>query len=181
MNEIEAKIKGERQIMINFRTILATAIAAPLALMASPALAASDYLLELDGIKGESSTTIEIESWSFGATNQSSVGSSGMSSGKRTHKPIRLSSPNLDGGTFEVVAPRDVATGQSSGKSSCATGKHFPRAVLSTRALAYELKEVFISSCAAGGMTFTYKSAVQLDPAAARAGISTSRSNLRNN
>lgn len=48
---------------------------------------ASDYLLELDGVKGESKDdvhkeTIEIASWSFGASNPTSVGSSGMSAGK---------------------------------------------------------------------------------------------------
>ena len=42
-------------------------------------MAASDYLLELDGIKGESRDdvhkgTIEIASWSLGASNPASVG-----------------------------------------------------------------------------------------------------------
>ncbi len=48
---------------------------------------ASDYLLELDGIKGESQDdghkeTIEIASWSLGASNPTTIGSSGLSAGK---------------------------------------------------------------------------------------------------
>jgi hypothetical protein len=68
--------------------------------------AASDYLLEIEGVAGESSTspsTIELASWSFGASNPTSVGSAGLSSGKTV-------------ATSSVVAPRDAATGQASGK-----------------------------------------------------------------
>ena len=69
-------------------------------LNAAASYAASDYLLELDGVAGESATapsTIELSSFSFGASNPTSVGSGGLSAGK-------------------TVAPRDVATGQASGK-----------------------------------------------------------------
>lgn len=55
---------------------------------ATPAMAASDYLLEIDGIKGEVSS-IAIESWSFGACNAGQCTSvsrdaaSGQATGKR--------------------------------------------------------------------------------------------------
>ncbi len=56
------------------------------ALLAAPAFAASDYLLELDGIPGESKdkahpAVIEIESFSFGASNSGSVASTGGGAG----------------------------------------------------------------------------------------------------
>ena len=69
-------------------TVSGLCAAAALALGAPAALAAhSDYLLEIPGVDGESAATIEVDSWSWGASNA-------------------------------VVSPRDVATGQSSGKRS---------------------------------------------------------------
>jgi len=90
-------------------------------LAATPALAASDYLLQLDGVKGDSATkgrpaTIEISSWSWGASNPTSVGSTGMSAGKVSVQDISvMSSPAA---TTGVVSPRDAASGQASGKRS---------------------------------------------------------------
>jgi hypothetical protein len=66
---------------------------------AQPAHAASDYLLEIEGVAGEAPGTIEVNSWSWGASNPTSVGSGGMSAGR-------------------VVSPRDSASGQSSGRSA---------------------------------------------------------------
>lgn len=84
-------------------------------LAATPALAASDYLLQLEGVQGESATKgnpapIEVASWSLGASNPTSVGSSGMSAGKAA-TPASAASTG-------VVSPRDVASGQASGKRS---------------------------------------------------------------
>ena len=84
---------------------------AALLLTAVASYAASDYLLEIEGVAGESSvapSTIELNSFSFGASNPTSVGSSGLSSGKT----VAASS---------VVAPRDAATGQASGKRVAAS------------------------------------------------------------
>lgn len=88
---------------------------------ATPALAASDYLLQLDGVQGESATkghpaTIEVASWSLGASNPTSVGSSGMSAGKVSMQDMTvMSAPPAKSG---VVSPRDAASGQASGKRS---------------------------------------------------------------
>jgi len=54
---------------------------------AQNAFAASDYFLKLDGVDGESTDQshqggIAIDSWSFGASNPTSVGSGGLSAGK---------------------------------------------------------------------------------------------------
>ncbi len=67
------------------------------ALLAAPAFAASDYLLELDGIPGESKdkahpAVIEIESFSFGATNSGSAGAvGGAGAGKVSFGDITFS------------------------------------------------------------------------------------------
>lgn len=80
---------------------------AALLLTVAVSYAASDYLLEIEGVAGESSTSpssIELNSFSFGASNPTTVGpGSSAASGKTA-----VSS--------SVAAPRDVATGQASGK-----------------------------------------------------------------
>ncbi|MFM5950516.1 MAG: hypothetical protein ACKOPM_15025 [Novosphingobium sp.] len=71
-------------------------------LASTPALAATDFLLELDGVKGEAKATpssVPVESWSFGVCN----------SGQCT----------------TVASPRDVASGQATGKTA---GKGRPSA-----------------------------------------------------
>jgi hypothetical protein len=73
--------------------------------------AASDFLLEIEGVAGESSTapsSIELNSFSFGASNPTSVGSAGLSSGKTV-------------AAASAVAPRDAATGQASGRRVAAS------------------------------------------------------------
>lgn len=68
--------------------------------------AATDYLLEIEGLAGESSapvTTLPLESWSFGASQTGMHGGGGGGAGKVAVSP-------------GVVSPRDVASGQASGK-----------------------------------------------------------------
>ena len=81
------------------KRLISSAFLAACAFAVAPsAFAASDYLLQLDDIDSVTKGgTIEVMSWSFGATNSSSASSGSMGAGR-------------------VVAPRDVATGQSSGK-----------------------------------------------------------------
>lgn len=81
------------------RLVFASVLSAATLLAASPALASSDYLLELDNLPGEAAVSGEVMSWSLGASNPTSIGSSGMSAGR-------------------VVSPRDPASGQASGKRS---------------------------------------------------------------
>jgi len=91
---------------MNVSTKFVIVSGAALLLTAAAVYAASDYLLEIDGVAGESTTapsTIELNSFSFGASNPTSVGSAGLSSGKTV-------------AASNVVAPRDAATGQASGK-----------------------------------------------------------------
>lgn len=143
------------------------ALAAALTLAsAGPALAASDYLLELDGVKGESKASIDIQSWSWGATNTSSVGSSGAS-GKLRESPtllrtyrggVRVAAGDVDGDgradlaeiskfdtvsgfTFTVDASPPVVS------ALCATGKHIPKAVFNARGESFGLTDATVSKC----------------------------------
>jgi type VI secretion system secreted protein Hcp len=86
---------------------------------------ASDFLLEIDGIKGESSDskhkeTIEIESFSWGVSNPGSFASGG-------------------GGGAGKASFSDITIMMRAGKSSpeifkaCATGKHIKKATLFVR------------------------------------------------
>ena len=112
---------------------------------------ASDYLLEIDGIKGESSDskhkdTIEIESFSWGATNAGSHASGG------------------GGGAGKVVF-QDLHFTTHVNKSSpllmlaCATGQHIKKAVLFVRKQGGDqqefytvtLEDILVSSYQSGG------------------------------
>jgi len=113
---------------------------------------ASDYLLQIDGIKGESlddkhKDTIEITSFSWGATN-SGASSSGS------------------GGGAGKVSFQDVAFTTSVNKSSpllmlsCANGQHIKKAILYVRKqgggqqeyYTVTLEDVVVSQYKSGGM-----------------------------
>ena len=85
----------------------------------------SDYLLELDGIKGESSDdkhkgTIEVESFSWGATQQGSFSAGGGGgAGKVSFQDLHL--------TTRVNKSSPILM------LSCATGQHIKKAILFVR------------------------------------------------
>jgi type VI secretion system secreted protein Hcp len=79
---------------------------------------ASDYLLEIDGIKGESKDdfhkgSIQVESWSFGASNP------GASQQGANHK--------------DFVVSKHIDKASPLLMLSCCTGKHIPKAILHVR------------------------------------------------
>ena len=86
---------------------------------------ASDFLLEIDGIKGESKDkkhkeTIEVESFSWGATQPGSFASGqGGGAGKVTFQDIHFTS------TVNKASPLLA--------KACATGQHIKKAVLFVR------------------------------------------------
>ena len=91
-----------------------TAASAVLALSTGLALAASDYYLKIDGVDGETSAapaSIEVQSFSWGTSNPTSVGSSGMSAGKVNVQDLSVTA---------VSTPRDAASGQATGKRTAA-------------------------------------------------------------
>ena len=114
-----------------------------MALSLTGAYGASDYLLEIEGIKGESTDSkhadaIEIESFSWGATNMGSVAKTiTFSLGKRIDK----SSPLLF--------------------LACAKGNHIPQAIITCRKSGGDggkndyyvitLSDILISSYQSGG------------------------------
>lgn len=86
---------------------------------------ATDFLLELDGIKGESNDakhkdTIDIESFSWGISNSaSSASGGGGGAGKASFQDLHFTTKVNKGSPLLAVA--------------CATGKHIKKAVLFVR------------------------------------------------
>ena len=106
---------------MKFRFLTST-IAAFLLIL--PSWAASDYLLELDGIPGESIDAqrpgaIEIQSFSFGASNSGTIVGGGGGAGKVSFSDITFSK-NLDKSSPILYL-------------HCAQGKHIPKATLYVR------------------------------------------------
>jgi hypothetical protein len=99
--------------MVKFQFVR-IAVASSLALAAAAALASSDYLLELDGIDGASTTksppqSIEVTSFSWGASNPSSVGAgSGGGAGKVNVQDLSV--------TSNVKTAREASSGMATGK-----------------------------------------------------------------
>lgn len=96
-------------------------------LVAGSALAASDYLLELEGVEGDARPgrqSIEVQSFSWGASNSAAKAGTGGGAGKVNVQDISMT----------VVAPRDVSSGQSTGKRSAAVGSVEPAAAAATAA-----------------------------------------------
>ena len=120
-----------------------------LALLAAtlPSIAsAAPAYLKLGDIKGETAESIEVESWSWGASkaaapNQNSSRSnhtraaegtgeasstapvtareagSGLATGKRQYKPIHFGSPPPQDGTVTVLTAREAGSGMATGKT----------------------------------------------------------------
>ncbi len=105
---------------------------------------ASDYLLEIDGIKGESKVlrgAVDVFSWSFGASRPASVGGQ---QGAIKFEPIAFVKVS------DKASPTLALT--------CATGKHIPKAVLHVRKsgatqdyYVITMSEVLISSFSTSG------------------------------
>ena len=115
-------------------------------------MAAVDYFLKIDSVDGESTDDkhkgeIDLESWSWGETNSGTGGHVGKGSGAGK------------------VSMQDFHFTAKVNKSSpklflaCATGQHFPKAVLTCRKaggdqqefLKITMTEVFVSSYQVGG------------------------------
>src|ERR1041385_7233254 len=105
--------------------VLLAAFALPKPLQAPTASAASaDYYLKLDGIDGESTDAghagqIEVQSWSWGVSNPSTVGpgSGGSGAGKIKFNEFTIKK------TIDKASPALFM--------ACATGKHIKEGVLS--------------------------------------------------
>jgi hypothetical protein len=96
-------------------TFRISAAVASLLLASASAGAASDYLLQLGGVKGEAATesplqTIEVESFSWGASNAGVAAAKG-GTGKVNVQDLSVMSSK---------APRDAASGQATGRRAAA-------------------------------------------------------------
>lgn len=150
-------------------------------LLAGPALAASDYLLEIDSIKGEAAAnsppkSIEVSSFSWGMSQTSAVRESPTKASQMSavrESPTKISTGKPQQQASAVSADQSVAVADSPAADSiktfsltvaepgnetaaylvqmCATGKHIPRAVLTTRKGRYEMTDVMVTSCAVTG------------------------------
>jgi type VI protein secretion system component Hcp len=164
------------------KSLLVTLVAAcGSLLLAGPASAASDYLLEIDSIKGEAavnspSKSIEVSSFSWGMSQASAVRESPAKASQGStlrESPTKMSTGKPQQQVSAVSADQSIATADSPATDSiktfslavaepgnetaaylaqmCASGKHIPRAVLTTPNGRYELKEVMVTSCAVSG------------------------------
>jgi hypothetical protein len=115
------------------KTVLSTVVISGILLAATASLAASDYYIRFDG-RGE---TIELQSWSFGAS-----GTSGLAPEVRTV-------------TFAVPEPGDASTAQLA--RLCASGKPIRSAVLNGPDGRYQMNDVVVSSCAVIGNERRYE------------------------
>ena len=82
-------------------------------LAAGSALAASDYLLELEGIEGDARPgrqAVEVQSFSWGASNAAAKTGTGGGTGKVNVQDISMT----------AAAPRDTGSGQATGRRSVA-------------------------------------------------------------
>jgi len=74
----------------------------------------SDYYLLVKGIKGETQAdgmtdNIEVESWSFGASNPASLGGKGLAAGKPSLSDLTVSF-SLDAASFQMI--KDLTSGK---------------------------------------------------------------------
>lgn len=106
------------------KTALSTVVISGILLAATASLAASDYYIKFDG----GAETIELRSWSFGAS-----GASGLAPEVRTV-------------TFAVPEPGDASTAQLA--RLCASGKPVSSAVLNGPDGRYRMNDAVVSSCA---------------------------------
>lgn len=115
-------------------------------------MAQSDYLLKIEGIKGESTDSkhpdeIEISSWAWGATQTGTYAyGGGGGAGKVNMRDFLFTMKSNQGSPNLMLA--------------CATGKNFPKAVFTCRKaggeaqqdfLVYTFTNLIISSFSAGG------------------------------
>ena len=114
------------------KTKLLALITAALTFATPPAQGASDYLLEIDGIKGESTDTdhkdwIIIESFNWGVSNTTT---SGGGAGKVSFSDISFTA------VISKACPQLLA--------ACATGQHIPKAKLVMRKQGYNSREYMV-------------------------------------
>ena len=171
------------------KILFATLVASGALLAATASLAASDFYLKINGAEGETTANsrskhIELESWSLGASQAGIVSprdsASGLSTGKRQHRPIGVikqaevsSAAPAAATASEATAPAPATAGEvqtvsffvpEPGDEStaelarmCASGQHIKSAELGSPSGRYQLKDAVITSCAVTGNQRKYE------------------------
>jgi type VI secretion system secreted protein Hcp len=117
-----------------------------------PASAATDFLLDIEGVEGEAPIRdIELLSWSWGVSNPGATrreAGSGLATGRRQHKPLHIVKTVDKGSPLLLAVPALFRY--------CATGKHIAKATLRmfstddngqrTHIMTVELTDVVIAS-----------------------------------
>ena len=124
----------------------------------------SDYYLKIDTVDGESTAAghdkeMQVMSWSFGASNPTSVGSGGMSAGKVHFQDFHFTK------TIDKASPKLFL--------ACVNGKHIPKAELtvakpsadgkSITFMKYTFADIMVTSCTHSAdplieeLSFTYQ------------------------
>ncbi len=131
----------------------ALGLAAAIAALSAPqaALAASDYLLQLDDVKGGHAAPIEIESWSWGATNSGAtrggvrVAAGDVNGDGRADLAVVSTLPEVSNFVLRVPASSLLA------HHYCAVGSQLPNARINKAgAGVLVLTGTTVRSCAAG-------------------------------
>jgi type VI protein secretion system component Hcp len=165
--------------------VLAIGLGSASAFAAAPA---ADYYLKLGPIKGESEERInnpvprdggkqiEIQAWSWGASNSGSAAAGGISAGKMqagggkaqgvmgTAVAADFDADGTDRKRVDKATPL-IARAPASGRltlraelPACAVGTRYADAVVGNAQSRIELKDVVIASCAPGEVSLDYAS-----------------------
>jgi len=125
--------------------------------LAAGSAQAADFFLKIDGIEGEigsqgSDGAQMVASWSFGASNPTSMGSGSIGQG-RMAAPAAADPAQGSSGTVTVTKQYDKASPMLAKK--CARGEHIKSAQLKRcengQCRTYDLQDVVISSYSLGG------------------------------
>lgn len=142
-----------KQLLICLSVGIAVTATAP------SALAASDYLLQFDGVEGEATAAIEIQSWSLGASNPSVADEAAKKGGGASVGKPNPGKMNRNAGTDQAdlatVANHDVIEGfaLTFDKASpvlaklCAQGQHIKNAKIVGRGAVYDLQVGSMTGC----------------------------------
>ncbi len=93
-------------------TCVGLAFAVSALTLSSPALAAADYYLEIDGVEGEAATTIDVESWSWGASGSAASDRSANLNPSKSNID-KQAQPLRENGSLSVIAAQKPASAQA--------------------------------------------------------------------
>lgn len=94
-------------------TLAGLAFALPALALSDPALAATDYYLEIEGVEGEAAKTIEIQSWSWGTSDATDRSANLNLSKSNINKVAPRDAPLPENGSLSVINAKTPASTQA--------------------------------------------------------------------